>query len=48
MLQNAMRIPFSAYGLEAADEHEIRLAGGIDLKTAVDPRSKDMTGDLYG
>lgn len=34
--------------LEAADEHEIRLAGGIDHKTAVDPRSKDMTGDQYG
>jgi hypothetical protein len=34
--------------LEPADEREIRLATGLDLKTAVDPRSKDMTGDVFG
>lgn len=34
--------------LEPADEHEIRLANGVDLKIAVDPRSKDMTGDVFG
>lgn len=34
--------------LEPADEREIRLATGLDLKTSVDPRSKDMTGDVLG
>lgn len=33
--------------MEPADEHEIRLANDLDLKTAIDPRMKDMTGDLY-
>lgn len=33
--------------LEPADEAEIRLAASLDLKPATDPRSKDMTGDLF-
>lgn len=33
--------------LEPANEAEVGLARGLDLKTTVDSRSKDMTGDLY-
>jgi hypothetical protein len=34
--------------LEPASEAEIGLSVGPVIATAVDPRSKDMTGDLYG
>lgn len=42
VLLNRMRIE----RLEPANESEVGLSRGLDLKTAVDPRSKDMTGDL--
>jgi hypothetical protein len=34
--------------LEPANEAEVQLSRSVDLNTRVDPRSKDMTGDLYG
>jgi hypothetical protein len=34
--------------LEAASEAEIGLAAASAMRPAVDPKSKDMTGDLYG
>jgi hypothetical protein len=33
--------------LEPANEADVGLSRALDLKTTVDPRSKDMTGDLF-
>jgi len=33
--------------LEPADDAELGLSASLDLKTAIDPRSKDMTGELF-
>ena len=34
--------------MEPADEHEVRLSNEPGSQDGVDPRMKDMTGDLYG